>query len=159
MIYRGLPKDLVWRLKSSGAQATSKTMAKHMAPLIAADIDLIIPAPTATVRVRQRGYDQALLLARQLSKLSGIPWASCLVRDSQAHQVGSDKQNRLQQLQTAFRVNNAYLLSGARVVVIDDVITTGATIEAIAPLLLAAGASRVEALAFARPDLRLRLGR
>lgn len=153
VIYKGLPKDLIWQLKSSGAQAASKIMTKYMRPLATPNVNLIVPAPTATSRVRQRGYDQALLLARQLSKSLNIPWSSCLVRDGQAHQVGSAKQNRLLQLQEAFRAKNPVLLRGANVLVVDDVITTGATIEAIAPLLLAAGATQVEALAFARPRL------
>jgi ComF family protein len=153
VIYKSTAKDLVWRLKSSGAKAAAQTMALQMAPLISPEIALIVPAPTASSRVRQRGYDQSRLLARHLSRLSGIPWADCLVRSGQAHQVGSDKDHRLQQLQTAFRVKSGFLLRGSHILIVDDVITTGATIEAVANILKEAGASRVEALAFARPKL------
>jgi ComF family protein len=152
--YQDLPKDLVWRLKSAGAQAAATTMARCMLPWLAPDIELIIPAPTASRRVRQRGYDQSRLLARQLSKLSGIPWASGLLRSGQAHQVGADKDHRLRQLETAFTAQNISLLQNARIVLVDDVITTGATIESAARTLRQAGAARVEALAFARPALQ-----
>jgi ComF family protein len=153
VIYNGVAKDLVWRLKSSGAKAATQTMAKLMLPLIDPKTTLIVPAPTASSRVRERGYDQSRLLARHLSRLSGVPWADCLVRSGQAHQVGSDKDHRLQQLQTAFRVQNSSLFYGGTILLVDDVITTGATIEAAARILHRAGASKVEALAFARPML------
>ena len=156
-IYESAAKDLVWRLKSSGAQAAAHTMAVQMAPLISPHVTLIIPAPTASSRVRERGYDQSRLLARQLSKLSGLPWADCLTRTGQAHQVGSDKDHRLQQLQTAFRAKNTALLNDAHVLVVDDVMTTGATIEVTSRVVVNAGARRVEALAFARPRERVKV--
>jgi ComF family protein len=155
VLYKGIAKDLVWRLKSSGAKSAVHAMANYMLSAME-DIDLIIPAPTASSRVRQRGYDQSLLLARQLSRTSGVPWASCLVRNGQAHQVGSDKELRLWQLQDAFRVRKASLLRNARILLVDDVITTGATIESVALVLKEAGATRVEALAFARPTLKIK---
>lgn len=151
--YKGLAKDLIWRLKSSGARSVSRTMSAHMAPLMPKEISLIVPIPTASSRIRQRGYDQSRLLARQLSKISGIPWADCLVRTNQAHQVGSDKTVRLSQLEGAFRPTNSHLFKGRQVLVLDDVITTGASVELAAAILKNSGALKVEALAFARPGL------
>ena len=115
-----------------------------------ADDLLLAPIPTATSRRRQRGYDQSVLLARHIARLTRLPYADCLVRLGQAHQVGSTRAQRLMQLQQAFRVRRSLLVKGRHIVLIDDVITTGASIEAAAAVLYEAGARSVWALAFAQ---------
>lgn len=148
-LYEGLAKSLIWRLKSDGVQAAAKVMARQMITLLN-DEDhnyLIVPVPTATSRVRQRGYDQAKLLARALSRQTGLAYSDCLARHGQAHQVGSSRSKRLSQLSSAFRVKKA--IGGERILLIDDVTTTGATLETAAAFLKMAGARRVEAITFA----------
>ena len=150
--YQGAAKELVWKLKSAGAQAAAKQMAnqilRHCPPLPAAAI--IVPVPTATSRVRRRGYDQAELLARQLAAATGLRYMSCLVRTGQAEQVGAGREQRLSQLTAAFRAGQLPAIQGQHLILIDDVVTTGATLEAAAKTLQAAGADRVDALVFAQ---------
>ena len=151
-IYSGLAKDLVWKLKFSGAQAAAKSMANIMSQQIESSRNMIIvPVPTATSRVRQRGYDQAVLLAKELAKQTGLKYVSCLSRTNQAHQVGAGRSQRIKQLSDAFRATKLELIADAQILIIDDVITTGATLESAALILKKAGAKRVDALVFAQP--------
>lgn len=149
--YFGLSRQLVRILKFHHAAAAARPMARLMAPLLAGYPDAyLLPVPTATTRVRQRGYDQAKLLTKELAALSGLPRLDCLARLSQAHQVGAARQQRLLQMRGAFRIKNTRLIPGAHIILIDDVLTTGATLEAAARTLLQSGAARVDALVFAR---------
>ena len=155
--YRGVAKDLVWKLKSSGAQEAARIMATCMLKYISKSKNsLIVPVPTATTRVRQRGYDQARLLARELSKQSKLPCLNCLIRTGQAHQVGAGREQRLSQLTSAFRLKSPLLINNAHIILVDDVVTTGATMETVAKLLIQAGASKIEAITFAQPQMRIK---
>lgn len=148
--YQGIAKDLIWKLKSSGAQAAARVMAELMYRQLPDKSYLIVPLPTATARVRQRGYDQARLLARALSRRSGLPFSNCLVRMGQAHQVGAGRGQRLQQLEGAFRVKSTAQIENKTILLVDDVTTTGASLRAAARVLKQAGANRVDAVTFAR---------
>lgn len=154
-IYGTVAKGLIWKLKLAGAQSAAAIMAKHMTALIrnAAPKTIIVPVPTATGRVRQRGYDQACLLARELSRQSRLPYSNCLSRSGQTHQHGLHRQQRLVQLEAAFRVRKVRAVQQSRIILVDDVTTTGATLEAAASVLLGSGAARVEAVVFAQPTL------
>ncbi len=150
--YEGLAKQLIWLLKFGGAQAAVRPMADCLARLVPAGTPVVIvPVPTATSRQRRRGYDQATLLARELSRHCGVMYLPCLRRLGQAHQVGAGRAQRLAQLADAFEVARPLRVRGKHILLIDDVITTGATFEAAAEAMLAAGADSVSALAFARP--------
>jgi ComF family protein len=149
--YETVAKDLVWQLKFQGSQAAAGIMAKQMASLVRADArSFVVPVPTATSRVRQRGYDQAKLLARQLAKRRGLLYLDCLRRQGQAHQVGASRRERLSQLATAFRLKSGYNLRDCPIILVDDVLTTGATLEAAASVLHAAGVRHVDAIVFAQ---------
>ncbi len=149
--YSGVAKALVWRLKSAGAQAAATIMAAQMLSYLEPAADLIIvPVPTATGRVRQRGYDQAKLLARTLARQAGLPYLDCLAQIGQTHQVGASRRERLRQLQAAFRVRHPGSVRAAHLVLVDDVTTTGATLELAASVLKAAGARRIDAIVFAQ---------
>ncbi len=151
--YESIAQNLVWKLKFAGAQAATRQMTHCMLPLVAAMArpdTLLVPVPTATSRVRQRGYDQAKLLARELSRYASLPHGNCLARLGQSHQVGASRQQRLQQLTGAFHVAKPHLIYDAHVILIDDVLTTGATLEAAAQVLKQAGARRIDAAVFAQ---------
>jgi ComF family protein len=149
--YAGRAKELVAMLKFSGAQAVARQMSALMAQLLNAvqtSGAVIVPVPTATGRVRRRGYDQARLLARGLARHTGLVALDCLARSGQMHQVGMRRERRLEQLQGAFRVRRPAAVHGRHVILVDDVVTTGATLEAAALALHDTGAGRVEAVTF-----------
>ncbi len=152
--YAGGARALIWELKFSGAQSAARIMARRLAVLVeknAAPNTVIVPVPTATGRARRRGYDQAKLLARALSQVTRLPCRNYLVRGGQTHQHQLSRHARLQQLDGAFRAHHPRLVKDAHVILVDDVITTGATIEAAAMVLSKAGAVKIDAVAFARP--------
>lgn len=149
--YEALAKDAVWQLKFAGAQAAAKDIGRMMADMVPSPSGFfIVPAPTATSHVRRRGYDQACLLAGTIARRLPAAYTPCLVRVGQQRQVGAGRKQRFMQLDGAFRLARGYDLSGAHIMLVDDVLTTGATLEAAAATLRKAGAKRVEAIVFAR---------
>lgn len=151
-IYEGLARELIWRLKFSGARAAAGEAACLMRLMVTQDDVCIVPVPTATSRVRRRGYDQAKLLAKVLARETGNRYIDCLRRSGQSHQVGASRGERLVQLNGAFRVTSRVLtMRASNILLVDDVATTGATLEAAAAALRAAGCRKPQALVFAQP--------
>jgi ComF family protein len=149
--YEGVAKDLVWQLKFGGVRSAAKLMASCMEPLLGAlarPESIIVPVPTAAARVRQRGYDQAKLLAHELAEKSNVPYAEVLMRLGHTQQVGAERSLRLQQLKGAFRVTKN--VRGTHIILIDDITTTGATLGSAAKILIEAGATSVQAITFAQ---------
>lgn len=151
--YEQVAHDAVWQLKFGRAQAAADVMAKPMAivgrPIILPG-SVIVPAPTASSRVRARGYDQASLLAKALAKRTDGTYAPLLWRLGHQRQVGANRQQRQMQMHGAFYVRDERKVADRHIVLVDDVITTGATLEAAARVLLDTGALSVSAIAFAR---------
>jgi competence protein ComFC len=115
----------------------------------------IVPVPLHPERERARGFNQAALLARELSRLTGLPAdEGSLVRTAhtERHRAGMDAKARRESVENAFSVTHPRLIEGERVLLIDDVFTTGATVSACAEALRAAGARDVFALTIARPS-------
>ena len=148
--YDATGKKLVSALKFSGAQAAAEPMAILLAALLPSGTDVVVPVPTATSRARLRGYDQAVLLAKQLARQAGADYLPCLLRRGQHRQVGASRGQRLTQMQDSFMLRRMDRLAGRHVILVDDVLTTGATLEAAAALIKKAGAKRVGAVVFAR---------
>ena len=149
--YGDAAKQLVHHLKFSGAQAAARLTTRRMVRGSSIEArPFVVPVPTATSRARQRGYDQAKLLARHVSKQAGLPYLDCLVRHGQTHQVGASRNQRLEQLTGAFRVRHTRLVPDAELLLVDDVITTGASLEAAAQALAAHGARQISAVVFAQ---------
>jgi ComF family protein len=115
------------------------------------DNPLLVPVPTASSHVRRRGYDQAKLITRLVAAQTGLHYTDCLIRTGQSRQVGASRRQRLEQLQHAYRTTEHKLIKAAHIILIDDVVTTGATLEAAAGALRRAGASRIDAVVFAQP--------
>jgi len=148
-IYDGLSKELVHKLKFARGRAAAYDMAQALAICFSAsDATLISHIPTAPARVRQRGYDQAALIARALAQKTGVPYTPLLARLGDQRQVGRTREQRRRQMQGVFRVTRPELLN-QHVLLVDDVLTTGATCEAAAQALRKAGAKRVSAAVFA----------
>jgi len=114
------------------------------------DYDLLCPVPTAPARIRLRGFDHTLLLTKQLSTLSNRPADKLLKRRSNTRQVGATRKQRLIQLENEFTVIDTEKVKGKRVLLVDDVMTTGASIAATTKALKAAGAKSVSTLLYAQ---------
>ena len=116
--------------------------------------DLVVPVPLHPVRRRERGYDQAALLARAFAHHAGAPDVAALVRIRPTRQQARlDARARAGNLLGAFRVALPGWMRGRHVALVDDVATTGATLDAAAKALLDAGARRVEAWTIAYEPL------
>lgn len=111
---------------------------------------LIVPVPTASSRIRQRSFDHSAHLARQIALGLNISYANALVRLGQARQVGAERSIRLSQPADNYLIRYSHLVNGQNILLIDDVVTTGATLRAATKSLRAAGAARVDALVFAK---------
>jgi ComF family protein len=116
---------------------------------------LIVPVPLHPERERERGFNQAAVLARSLAKSTGLPFDEhSLVRSvhTERHRTGMDARARRESVADAFVVKRPRLIAGERILLIDDVFTTGATVSACAQKLQAAGAMDVFVLTIARPQ-------
>ena len=125
--------------------------AQQREPLNSAN--LIIPVPLHAERERERGFNQALLLARALARLSSLPLDEhSVVRrvHTSRHRAGMDAKARRKSVADAFAVRHPKLVAGQRVLLVDDVFTTGATVSACAAALKEAGAEEVFVLTVAR---------
>lgn len=150
--YTGLAKEIIHALKFERAGASSAVIARSIGEFIP-NIDtnvLITHAPTAQKRIRIRGYDQAKLIAKHLAKNKNMRYLSLLERNSQTKQVGAGRKERFAQLESAFTPKNIIKIKGSHVLIIDDVLTTGATLESAAVSLKNAGAKRVSVAVFAQ---------
>lgn len=138
----------------AGVPAFAKWMAAVGAELLA-DADIVTPVPLHRWRLLWRGYNQAGLLGGRVAALAGRPWCPDLLRRRRAtvSQQGLGGQQRQENITAAaFAVPTAYQarIEGAKVVLVDDVLTTGATVSACALVLRRNGAARVDVLALAR---------
>jgi ComF family protein len=113
--------------------------------------DLITPVPLHPKRKGDRGYNQSELLARALSRQIAIPFEHALLRRiPTVAQVGLTHAQRLENVRGAFECRNTLSVADKRILLIDDVFTTGATISSATKTLLDAGALRVSVLTVAR---------
>jgi ComF family protein len=138
-------------LKFRGHRAVAATLGEAMARVLpSGPHDLVVPVPLHVARLRERGYNQAVLLARALARTAGLHvMPSGLVR-----RRPTPAQADLDAVARRANVRGAFVaparLAGAAVVLVDDVLTTGATADACARALRAAGARRVSVLTVGR---------
>ena len=155
--YDGPVRQMVLDLKYRGVRIAAPPMARLLARYLERNpypVDILIPVPLHPKRERRRGYSQSGLLCEELSKLTGIPVNDTSLRRAKntAPQVGMDSpEARRDNIAGAF--DCAHDVEGMRVMLIDDVITTGNTMSACAEELKIGGAATVWGLAFARQGI------
>ncbi|MDR1726352.1 MAG: ComF family protein [Acidobacteriota bacterium] len=149
-------RRLVHELKFEGR----RSLAELAAPLLARaffdswrreDFDAVTAVPLHPSRRRERGYNQSKLLARELARKVAIPEVEALKRVTATRpQVGLTDAQRQENVRKAFRCARPEAVAGKRLLLVDDVMTTGATVSCAAQALLDAGAERVSVLTVAR---------
>jgi ComF family protein len=156
-LYDDTARALVHRLKYGDRLDTARALGEMVARAgaeLARECDVIVPVPLHRTRLWWRRYNQAMELARPVAAASGKPLDPFLLARVKrtATQVGLSRDQRGRNLQGAFRVppEARPRLEGRRVLLVDDVITTGSTANAAARVLLRAKASAVDVVAFAR---------
>jgi ComF family protein len=153
----GPARDLVHRLKYSDRMELARPLGVWMARAgteLVTEADLLVPVPLHRGRLAWRRFNQAAALADAVSRACGVPVeALALERVKRTHpQVGLSRPQRAANVQGAFKVSagGRLRIEGRAVVLVDDVMTSGATINAAARALLRGGARRVDVLVFAR---------
>lgn len=151
--YHGAARSAVLALKFRSLKAIAPIMARPMSlqPVVTnGDVDCIVPVPSHAKRIRERGYNQAALLAKEVSSLTGtmlIEQGLRKIRHTPS-QVDLNQSERSNSVRGAFAAE--FDFTGAHVLLIDDVATTGSTLMACASALKHAKARRVTALTFAK---------
>lgn len=114
------------------------------------DIDLLVPVPLAPRRERQRGYNQSRQIALGVSEITGLEVSDCAVRRTvfKGSQTELSRWDRQENVEDVFRLRDAGSLRGRHVLLIDDIVTTGATVCACARELLKVDGVRISILAF-----------
>lgn len=155
--YDGRLRDLIHLFKYRRMIPLARPFGRMMARAFPRDqrFDYLVPVPAHWRRRLSRGFDQSLLLSRQLSRHTGIP-VLCALRRSRhtAPQAGLTRRQRRDNIRGCFETKDPVTVRGARLLLIDDVLTTGATANAAADALRRSGAAWVGVFTLARADRR-----
>ncbi|OGP54459.1 MAG: hypothetical protein A2Y65_09770 [Deltaproteobacteria bacterium RBG_13_52_11] len=156
-LYEGALKEAIHRFKYGGVFPLVRVFGDLLQPPLQTliedyPVDVMVPVPLHIRRLRERGFNQALLLVRELSKRTGIPYeerALAKIKDTPV-QIALKKRERRKNLKGAFQVKDQEAIKGKAVVLVDDVYTTGATVNECSRTLLEGGAGKVAILTVAR---------
>lgn len=157
--YAGAARTAVIALKFGGQRRVAERLATLMSTPFWCDIkiaDIVIPMPLHASRQRERGYNQAEVLARAFANLQGLRLRSDLLERTRATEAQTrlSREERRRNVAGAFALTSpeaAAAISGRHILLVDDVTTTGSTLDAAAEPLRSAGAASIWGLAFARP--------
>lgn len=141
--YAGSVRELILQLKFHrlrSAHGAVAALVMRSVP-VSMEFDVVTSVPISALRHRERGYNQSELVARLVARELALPYRSLLERASSTHQLGLGRHERLRQVSGAFFASRQ--LDGQKVLIVDDVVTTGATLAACAGALSQAGASYV----------------
>lgn len=154
--YEGLARELIQRFKYGRDQSLMRPLGDLMLPALSdprlhsQSFDAIVPVPLHPLREREREFNQAALLAKRVARHLELSVDSVLKRTRDTmHQAGFDRPHRLKNLEGAFEVRKPFP-EGAKLLLLDDVTTTGATLNACAGVLMEAGAGEICAVTVAR---------
>ena len=152
--------DAIHRLKYSNAQSISRQLGRMMADVAEGKekykkADMILAVPLHNARKRERGYNQAQLLADQLGKALKIPSRQDIIFRARhtKSQTTLNKEERLRNVEGIFKVKSPEKIKDKTIILIDDVLTTGATIGSCGQSLMEAGAKQVLAMTAAAAPL------
>ena len=149
--FEGVARQLIVALKFRHRRSAAGVLAAHMVSRLGLDnIDVVTWAPTSARRVRRRGYDQAEAIAQAVARQLGVPCRRLLYRAHGSPQTGKSRSDRL--VGPAFRARRPR--RGLAVLLVDDVVTTGATLRTAAAALHEAGVDHVRLAAAASTQLR-----
>ncbi len=154
--YNGVVRDALVRFKFAGAlhtavalsQILAEAFRRHFQP---ADFDLVVPVPIHRTRLIHRGFNQVVLLAEKLSQDTGIPLDRASFRKIKdtPPQVGLTRAARVKNLRGSFGIQRPNRIRGRKVLLVDDVATTGSTIAEAAKTIMRGGAAGVDVLVLA----------
>lgn len=158
MYYDGIVKNLLMRFKHGDATHLaplfSRWMLQTCAPTYYQDVDLILPVPIHPLRLMKRQYNQSLLLARPIARAFGLPLAVDWVKKvkNSASQGRKNAQQRAANVKNTLQIDEKKQkkLNKKVIMIIDDVYTTGATVNELSKVLVSSGASVVKVHTFAR---------
>jgi len=151
--FHGWVRDAIHRLKYNGERARAPMLADQVAHIDdqLIGIDAIVPVPIHKNRLHTRGFNQTDLLAKRISETYGVPVLRPLERiEDRGSQVGRSSPERWEAVDGVFICTDAAAVRGRRLIVLDDVITTGATVSSCAQELIRSGAVLVRGLSIAR---------
>lgn len=153
----GSVRELIHQFKYQGKLPLKKQLADWLAETLGdarlqtPPCDRLVPVPLHAARRRERGFNQSLILARELSRRSGIPVCDCLRRTRYTGtQTVFDREERMENLRGAFKMRHHQAVTQLHLLIIDDVLTTGSTVNECARVLMAAGAASVRVATVAR---------
>lgn len=156
--YDGELARLIHLFKYGGVRTLARPLGELLARALppAQAFDAIVPMPLHWWKRLTRTFNQSDLLAAEVSRRAGIPWTRALRRVKRTQtQAGLSGAERRENVRGAFRVSRPQAVEGKRVLLIDDVLTTGATAAAASATLRRAGAAHIAVLALARVDRRM----
>lgn len=156
-IYEETLKEAIHLLKFNGVRRLSKPLSLLLAEIDIPDVDGIIPVPIYKKRLYQRGFNQTASMGLHLSKNLDIPLMQNVLKKTKdtLPQTGVTGKERLKNIRNAFSVSRDISIQGLNLLLLDDVITTGATITECAKALKDAGAKDITVIALAHSMPRL----
>lgn len=161
LIYEGNAKKLIRGYKYGNKKYLYKPLGEMMSDCFARQnwkIDVIIPAPISRQRLKERGYNQSLLLAKVISDKFNIPTEQNFLHKikNTPYQARSSRAERFSQVKGVFASSDEINIKGKNILLIDDVMTTGATVDELSRLILKKGANKVYVLVLSQPRKKIK---